>query len=180
MKARTADCCNQAFTRFDRWSMSDMAILRQLACYWQMLIDWRILVDELEQAVMKILLVEDSKFLRMATERALTTAGYEVISAGDGEQALRLAREHTPALILLDVMLPKMSGPDVLKVLKKDPATAAIPVMMLTSLSQKNAAQLEKDGASGFFEKSDSMLGKGPNSLFASVDRMLKKTNSSQ
>ena len=103
-----------------------------------------------------------------------------MISAGDGEQALRLAREHTPALILLDVMLPEMSGPDVLKVLKKDPATAAIPVMMLTSLSQKNAAQLEKDGASGFFEKSDSMLGKGPNSLFASVDRMLKKTNSSQ
>ncbi len=103
-----------------------------------------------------------------------------MISAGDGEQALRLAREHAPALILLDVMLPKMSGPDGLKVLKKDPATVAIPVMMLTSLSQKNATQLEKDGASGFFEKSDSMLGKGPDSLFASVDRMLKKTNSSQ
>ena len=93
---------------------------------------------------MKILLVEDSRFLRLATERALTTAGYEVISAGDGDQALRLAREHVPALILLDVMLPKMSGPDVLKALKQDPATAAIPVMMLTSLSQKNAKQFEK------------------------------------
>src|SRR6266404_6039143 len=129
---------------------------------------------------MKILLVEDSKFLRMATERALTTAGYEVISAGDGEQALRLAREHCPALILLDVMLPKMSGPDVLKALKRDPTTAAIPVMMLTSLSQKNAKHFEKGGASFFFEKSDSMLGKGPDSLFAAVDRMLKKTNPSQ
>lgn len=124
---------------------------------------------------MKVLLVEDSRFLKMATERALTSAGYEVISASDGEQALRLAREHVPALILLDVMLPKMSGPDVLKALKKDPATAAIPVMILTSLSQKNAEQLEKDGASSFFEKSDSMLGKGPDSLVAAVDRMLKK-----
>jgi CheY-like chemotaxis protein len=119
--------------------------------------------------------VEDSKFLRMATEQTLTTAGYEVISARDGDHALRLARLHAPALILLDVMLPKMSGPDVLRVLKNDPATAAIPVMMLTSLSQKNAKQFVKDGASGFFEKSDSMLGKGADSLFAAVDRILKK-----
>ena len=129
---------------------------------------------------MKILLVEDSKFLRVATERALTTAGYEVISTDDGEQASRIAREHAPDLILLDVMLPKLSGPDVLKALKKDPATASIPVMMLTSLSQKNAKQFEKDGAIYFFEKSDSMLGKGPDSLFAAVDRMLKKINSGQ
>jgi CheY-like chemotaxis protein len=123
----------------------------------------------------KILLVEDSKFLRMATERALITAGYEVISAGDGERAVVLAREHAPSLVLLDVMLPKMSGLDVVKALKKDPTTASIPVMMLTGLSQKNATQMEKDGASSFFEKSDSMLGKGPDSLVASVDRMLKK-----
>lgn len=123
---------------------------------------------------MKILLVEDSKFLRVATERALTTAGYEVISAGDGEQALTLAREHLPALVLLDVMLPKVSGPDVLKLLKKDPATVAIPVMMLTSLSEKNAKQFEKDGAISFFLKSDSMLGKGPDCLLAAVDRILK------
>jgi two-component system cell cycle response regulator DivK len=129
---------------------------------------------------MKVLLVEDSKFLRVATEQALTSAGYEVVSAGDGDQAVRLAREHTPALILLDVMLPKMSGPDVLRVLKNDPATAAIPVMMLTGLSQKNAQQLEKDGACAFFEKSDSMLGNGPHSLLASVDRILRKAHPSQ
>ncbi len=124
---------------------------------------------------MKILLVEDSRFLRVATEQALRSAGYEVVSASEGDQAVQLAREHAPSLILLDVMLPKMSGPDVLRVLKNDPATAAIPVMMLTSLSQKNAKQLVKDGASSFYEKSDSMLGKGPDSLFAAVDRLLKK-----
>ncbi len=124
---------------------------------------------------MKILLVEDSRFLRVTTEQALRSAGYEVVSASEGDQAVQLAREHAPSLILLDVMLPKMSGPDVLRVLKNDPTTAAIPVMMLTSLSQKNAKQLVKDGASSFYEKSDSMLGKGPDSLFAAVDRMLKK-----
>ncbi len=124
---------------------------------------------------MKVLLVEDSKFLKAATERALASAGYEVISAADGAQALRLAREHLPALILLDIMLPKMSGQDVLKALKNDPATAAIPVMMLSGLSQKNANQLVKDGATCFFEKSDSMLAKGPDSLLTAVDRMMKK-----
>ena len=121
--------------------------------------------------------MEDSKFLRAATAQTLANAGYEVVSAGDGDQGLRLAREHMPALILLDVMLPRMSGPDVLRVLKNDPATASIPVMMLTGLSQKNAKQMEKDGACGFFEKSDSMLGKGPNSLLTSVDRILRKTH---
>jgi len=122
---------------------------------------------------MKVLLVEDSKFLRMSTERALTKAGYEVVCAGDGEEALRLARQHSPALVLLDMMLPKVSGPDVLKALKQDPATAGIPVMVLTSLSPKNAKALEKDGAAGFFEKSDLMLGTGPNSLVAAVQKIL-------
>jgi CheY-like chemotaxis protein len=123
---------------------------------------------------MKVLLVEDSKFLRVATERALTTAGYEIVCAGDGEEALRLAREQLPALVLLDIMLPKVSGPDVLKALKQDPATAEIPVMMLTSLSQKNATALEKDGAAGFFEKSDLMLGAGPGSLVTAIRKILK------
>ncbi|MGA8272286.1 MAG: response regulator [Candidatus Sulfotelmatobacter sp.] len=131
-------------------------------------------------AFIKILLVEDSKFLRMATERALTTAGYKVTCASDGEQAARIAREQTPDLILLDVMLPKMSGPDVLKALRKDSATAAIPVMMLTGLSQKNAKQFEKDGATCFFEKSDSMLTAGPDSLVAAIERTLRSFNSQQ
>jgi CheY-like chemotaxis protein len=123
---------------------------------------------------LKVLLVEDSKFLRMSTERVLTAAGYQVVCAMDGDEALRLARLHSPALILLDVMLPKMTGPDVLKELKKDPVTGKIPVMMLTSLSQKNAKALEKDGAASFFEKSDAMLGAGPESLLAAIEKMMK------
>jgi two-component system, cell cycle response regulator DivK len=133
-----------------------------------------------EITLMKILIVEDSKFLRLSMERALTVAGYEVISASDGEQAFRLAREHSPNLILLDIMLPRVSGPDALKALKKDFATASIPVMMLTSLSSKNAMRLEKDGAASFFEKSDTMLAKGPGSLLEAIDRLIKKLNSTQ
>jgi CheY-like chemotaxis protein len=84
-----------------------------------------------------------------------------VVCAADGEEVLRLAREHLPELVLLDIMLPKLSGPDVLKALKQGQATSGIPVMMLTSLSQKNARALEQDGATAFFEKSDLMLGAG-------------------
>jgi two-component system, cell cycle response regulator DivK len=57
-----------------------------------------------------ILLVEDSKFIRLATERSLVKAGYTVLSTDDGEQAVRIAREKVPDLILLDMLLPTLSG----------------------------------------------------------------------
>jgi CheY-like chemotaxis protein len=123
----------------------------------------------------RILLVEDSKFLRLATERALARAGYEMSSASDGEEALRVAREKLPDLILLDMLLPKMSGPDVLKALKKDAFTKAIPVVVITGMSLKNAARLQEDGAFGFLEKSALELDKGSEKLLASVAEILKK-----
>src|SRR6202050_1361272 len=123
----------------------------------------------------KILLVEDSKFLRLATERALARAGYEMSSASDGEEALQTAREKLPDLILLDMLLPKMSGPDVLKALKKDAVTKAIPVVVMTGMSQKNAAGLEKDGAPGFLEKSALELDKGSEKLLSAVREILGK-----
>ena len=99
---------------------------------------------------MKILLVEDSKFLRLATGRALARAGYAMSFAGDGDEALLMASEMRPDLILLDMMLPKMSGLEVLKALKKEPATEAIPVVVLTGLSQANAERLRGEGPSPF------------------------------
>ncbi|MGA8539710.1 MAG: response regulator, partial [Terriglobales bacterium] len=95
----------------------------------------------------KVLLVEDSKFLRVVTERALSKAGFGVSSAADGEQALQLASEQLPDIILLDMMLPKLSGPDVLKALKANPATMDIPVIVLSSLSQRNEEKLLGEGA---------------------------------
>jgi CheY-like chemotaxis protein len=122
----------------------------------------------------KILLIEDSKFLRLTAERALARAGYEMSSAADGEEALRMAREKLPDLILLDMLLPKMSGPDVLVELKKDPLTKAIPVVVMTGLSQKNAARLQGDGAIGFLEKSALELDKGSEKLLAALQKILK------
>jgi CheY-like chemotaxis protein len=123
----------------------------------------------------KILLVEDSKFLRLTVERALARAGYEVSSAADGEEALQLAHEKAPDLILLDMLLPKLSGPDVLTALKKDPLTRAIPVVVITGLSPKNAARLREDGAVGFLEKSELGLDKGSEKLLAAVEEILLK-----
>jgi len=125
----------------------------------------------------KILLVDDSKFLRLATERALARAGYEVSTAMDGEHALELAREKQPDLILLDMLLPKMTGPDVLKALKKDPATAGIAVVAFTVLSQKNAARLQQDGACAFLDKSELALDKGAEALLTALAGIIRKLN---
>ena len=100
-----------------------------------------------------VLLVEDSKLLRTNSERILKKAGYLVVTAVDGMEALTVARESRPDLILLDMMLPKLDGPSVLQALKADPTTAQIPVVVVTGLSQKNEERLLKAGAAAFVEK---------------------------
>jgi putative two-component system response regulator len=99
------------------------------------------------------LVVEDSKFLRADREHVLKKAGYLVLTAADGLEALTVAREALPDLILLDMMLPKLDGPSVLRALKADPVTAQIPVIVVTALSQKNEEKLMHDGAAAFLEK---------------------------
>jgi CheY-like chemotaxis protein len=125
----------------------------------------------------KILLVDDSKFLRLATERALSRAGYEVSTATDGERALQIAREKKPDVILLDMLLPKMTGPDVLKALKKDPETAGIAVVAFTGLSQKNAVRLQQDGAFAFLDKAELGLEKGSEALLTALAGIMRKLN---
>jgi two-component system, OmpR family, phosphate regulon response regulator PhoB len=122
----------------------------------------------------KILLVDDSKFLRLATERALARAGYEVSTATDGENALQIARGKKPDVILLDMLLPKMTGPDVLKALKSDPATAGIAVVAFTGLSHKNASRLEHDGACAFLDKAELGLDKGSEALLVALARIIR------
>jgi DNA-binding response OmpR family regulator len=124
---------------------------------------------------MKILIVDDSRFLRVANERALVKAGYEVITAADGEEGLRLATEQKPDLVVLDMMLPKLSGPEVLKALRKNPETASIPVMVLTSLPQTNEQKLIKEGATSYFAKSGLMIDQGPGMFVETVGKMLHK-----
>ncbi len=125
----------------------------------------------------KVLLVEDSKFLRMANERALSNAGFQVSTAADGEEALQLANDKLPDIILLDMMLPKISGPNVLKALKGNPATKDIPVIVLTSLSQSNEEKLLHEGAAAYFEKSALELDKTSDGLAAAVETVLDRVN---
>jgi CheY-like chemotaxis protein len=125
----------------------------------------------------KILLVDDSKFLRMATERALQRAGYVVITGTDGEEALEMARREKPDLILLDMLLPKLPGHEVLKALKNDPATAKIAVVVLTGLSQKNAMRLQKDGACGFLDKAELGLDRGCEAFLVALADIVRNLN---
>jgi len=126
--------------------------------------------------VMKILLIEDSKFQRIANQRALSKAGYEVIQAEDGEEGLRVARENIPDLILLDMMLPKISGLEVLRILKLEPLIKHIPVIVLTGLGQGNEAKLLQDGAAAFLLKSEKSLENNSLLLIQTVDGVLRKT----
>ena len=125
---------------------------------------------------MKILLVEDSKFQRVANGRALTHAGHSVIYAADGEEGLRAARENIPDLILLDMMLPKLSGLDVLRALKSDVLAKHIPVIVLSGLGQANEARLLKDGAAAFFTKSEKSSENASLALIQAVESVLTAT----
>jgi CheY-like chemotaxis protein len=102
----------------------------------------------------KVLLVEDNRIQRLVNERILHKAGYSVFYAADGEEALRLAHEITPDIVLLDMLLPKLGGREVMQALRQAPSTAHLPVLVFSSLPQANEAKLKKEGAAGYFEKS--------------------------
>src|SRR3954466_40137 len=125
---------------------------------------------------MKILIVDDSRLLRIANERTLMRTGYEVITAADGEEGLRLALETKPDLIVLDMMLPKLSGQEVLRQLRLNPASASTPVIVLTSLSQSNREKLISEGASLYFEKSLASMDSGSRPLLEAIEKLLART----
>jgi CheY-like chemotaxis protein len=125
----------------------------------------------------KILLVEDSKPIRRENESALHKSGYVVMCAEDGEAAVRMAREEQPDLILLDMILPKLSGPEVLQRLKSDPVTVAIPVIVLSSLTEKNRQKLMEAGAEDYLEKKDVMPSQGVNLLPKMLENIICRIN---
>ena len=110
-------------------------------------------------AVRRVLLAEDDRFLRKAAETALKRHGFTVVAAVDGEEALRLARAAPPDLVLLDLIMPRMQGFEVLRALKADPATAPIPVVILSNLGQDGDMKQAMDaGAAGYFVKANFSL----------------------
>ena len=113
----------------------------------------------------KILFIEDESALQKSIGDVLEQAGYEVISALDGELGLRLAKTEKPDLILLDLILPKMRGFEVLEQLKGDLATKEIPVIILTNLeNMEDVNQALELGATTYLVKThytlDEVVGK--------------------
>lgn len=107
----------------------------------------------------KIVLADDEKFIAIAYNDGLKRAGYTVVVANDGEEALEKIKTEKPDLVLLDLIMPKMTGFEVLKALKADPALQQIPVFILSNLSQAtDEAEARTLGATVFMVKSDISL----------------------
>lgn len=104
----------------------------------------------------KIMVVDDEKEARTALARVLSSKGYEVLEVGEGKPVFSLAKSKWPSLIVLDIVLPDISGIEVLKQLRADPITKAIPVLLLTAkpdvveqlgtLKEKTDEYFEKPG----------------------------------
>lgn len=104
---------------------------------------------------MKILLVEDDKFFREFYAQKLREKGVEVFQAGDGEEGLQKVGESIPDLILLDIIMPKKDGFQVLEELGKNDATKKIPVLVFSTLGQEKDVEKAKSlGAKGYVNKS--------------------------
>ena len=117
----------------------------------------------------KLLIADDEAGIRSLVRITLKSDAYEILEAADGKQALALALEHHPTLALLDVMMPHLSGFEVCRALKTDPATARTAVVMLTA--RASDADMEEGQAAG----ADEYLTKpfSPQALLRKVDEML-------
>lgn len=107
----------------------------------------------------RILLVEDDRFLRRACEANLRQRGFTVLTAVDGEEALTLARAEVPDLILLDMLMPKLSGLEALRILRAEEKTRSIPVLVLSNSSREQDVQeVMRLGVAGYLVKSNLSL----------------------
>ena len=108
----------------------------------------------------KIVLVEDEVILQKALSIELLSAGFEVMTANDGEAGEALIKNELPDLVLLDITLPKKLGFDVLKELKHDAHTKHIPVIILSNMAQDTDKELGHTlGATDYYVKSGTNLG---------------------
>jgi DNA-binding response OmpR family regulator len=122
-----------------------------------------------------VLLIDDSKFLRRANELVISRSGYRVLVAADGDEGLRLAREKVPDVIVLDMLLPKLSGEQLIVALKADPNMMQIPIIVLSSLPQSNEVKLKNAGAAAYLEKSKLGIAAGSKSLVQAIESALQQ-----
>lgn len=106
-----------------------------------------------------VLIIEDDKSMLEILAFKIKEAGFEVLEAEDGQKGLDLALREQPDLILLDLLLPKLSGLDLLKKLRKDPKSQDVPVLILTNLSENSAIYKSVAlNANAYYIKSNSSL----------------------
>lgn len=106
----------------------------------------------------KVLLIEDEESLRSLYTRILTAKNYEVASAADGELALSLLNSYRPDVIVLDIVMPRHNGLEILKILKNDGELKSIPVVMLTALSEvRRITECLDMGAVGYITKDNAV-----------------------
>jgi len=123
-------------------------------------------------AMAKILIVDDNGQIRNMYSQVLSVRGYQVAVAGDGLEAVAKIGSEMPDLILLDVMMPKLSGMKVLEAVRANAKTKSIPVVMFTNLANEADAKRAKElGVSKYLIKSDV----DPTQLVGLVDEMVKK-----
>ncbi len=118
-----------------------------------------------------ILIAEDEEIMASLLEKKLTQVGYRVVIAPDGDEALNKIKELIPDLILLDVMMPRLSGFEVLEIIKNDPQLKDIPVIIISNSGQP--VEIDKAVALGAIDwvvKTDF----DPNEVVAKVNKVLK------
>ena len=104
----------------------------------------------------KILIVEDDPLMLRMYQKIFTLEGYEVDMAGNGEEGILKAKQGKPTIMLMDIMMPKMNGLQALDIIKADPETKSIPVIMLTNLAgQQDAENALQKGAVKYIVKSE-------------------------
>jgi two-component system alkaline phosphatase synthesis response regulator PhoP len=104
--------------------------------------------------VARVLIADDDELLREILQFKLENLGYEVVMAADGASALQAAQTLSPDVLILDSMMPSFSGPEVLKALKSQPSTEAIPVIMLTARrGQEDVVAALRAGAEDYLTK---------------------------
>lgn len=107
----------------------------------------------------KILIIEDESSLQKSLGESLTQEGYKIIAALNGEIGLKMAAKEKPDLVLLDLILPKINGFDVLKTLKNNPETKSIPVIVLTNLEDmRDIERVLELGATTYLVKANYSL----------------------
>lgn len=126
---------------------------------------------------LSVLIVEDTELLRRMYSDRIAQEGYRVLTAADGLEALSVLRGDTPDLILLDLIMPKMSGLEVLDLIKRDPRLCRIPVLILTNLGQEEDMQRAVEmGAIDYLIKNEVR----PNDVAEKITAVLKVTGSAE